>query len=60
MVEMDILHKGVVYDVSNVPQWKDGKHHGNLAGRDLTSVMPRSIHLESVLEGIPVVGKLVD
>ena len=52
--------KGVVYDVSNVPQWKEGKHHGNLAGRDLTSVMPRSIHLESVLEGIPVVGKLVD
>jgi len=32
--------KGVVYDVSNVPQWKGGKHHG--------------------LEGIPVVGKLVD
>ena len=28
--------KGVVYDVSNVPQWKGGKHHGNLAGRDLT------------------------
>ncbi len=52
--------KGVVYDVSNVPQWKGGKHHGNLAGRDLTSVMPRSIHLESFLEGIPVVGKLVD
>lgn len=52
--------KGVVYDVSAVPVWKGGKHHGNLAGRDLTSAMPRSIHMESVLEQIPVVGKLID
>lgn len=52
--------KGIVYDVSNVPVWKNGKHHGNLAGRDLTSAMPRSIHMESVLKDIPVVGKLVD
>lgn len=51
--------KGVVYDVSNVPQWKDGKHHGNLAGHDITPVMPRAIHGESVLKDLPVVGKLI-
>jgi len=50
--------KGVVYDVTNVPAWKNGMHNGNAAGMDLTDVITRSPHGESVLTKLPVVGKL--
>ena len=52
---------GTVYDVSGKDAWKGGKHHGNLAGRDLTDVLwNKSPHKDSVLSGLPVVGKLTD
>ncbi|WP_251574437.1 cytochrome b5 domain-containing protein [Limosilactobacillus agrestimuris] len=51
---------GTVYDVSGKDAWKGGKHHGNVAGKDLTDVLyNKSPHGDKVLKGLPVVGKLV-
>lgn len=51
---------GVIYDVSKVSRWKNGSHEGYSAGKDLTdSIKGKSPHGTSVLEGIPVVGKIV-
>lgn len=50
---------GTVYDVSGKDAWKNGEHHGNLAGRDLTDTLfNKSPHKDKVLKGLPVVGKL--
>lgn len=50
---------GVVYDVSNVPQWKDGEHNGMQAGNDLTEqINTLSPHGIKVLTKLPVVGTL--
>lgn len=52
---------GVIYDVSDVPQWKDGEHNGFTAGNDLTEqIKTISPHGVSKLTGLPVVGKLID
>ncbi len=52
---------GVVYDVSDVPEWKNGQHNGFSAGQDLTDAIKNtSPHGVSKLNGIPVVGKLAD
>jgi predicted heme/steroid binding protein len=51
---------GVVYDVTNVPAWKNGEHQNGLtAGKDLSKEILSSPHGKSVLENLPVVGKLV-
>lgn len=51
---------GTVYDLSAIPQWAGGKHHGNVAGQDLSKAILNSPHLKTVLPKLPVVGKLVD
>ena len=52
---------GIVYDVTNVPAWKNGMHNGNTAGQDLTDViMNQSPHGPKVLEKLDVVGKIVE
>lgn len=51
---------GTVYDVSAKAGWAGGKHHGNMAGKDLSNVLPHAPHKDAVLKGLPVVGKLVD
>jgi predicted heme/steroid binding protein len=52
---------GVIYDVTNVPQWKNGEHNGYSAGNDLTDIIKnKSPHGVKKLEGVPIVGKLVD
>lgn len=51
--------KGKVYDVSNSPYWKNGKHLGaHTAGHDLTMHIPNAPHNEDVLGGSEVVGEL--
>lgn len=51
---------GIVYDVSNKTAWTGGKHHGNVAGQDLTDTLyNKSPHGDKVLKGLPVVGKLI-
>lgn len=49
---------GIVYDVTNNSHWQGGKHHGNLAGRDLTEALKKSPHGDKVLANLKVVGKL--
>lgn len=50
-----------VYDVSHIPAWQDGKHHGNKAGMDLTDILFNySPHKDRVLAKLPVVGELVE
>jgi predicted heme/steroid binding protein len=49
---------GVIYDVTDVPQWANGTHNGNTAGKDLTDVIKSAPHGESVLAKLTVVGKL--
>ena len=50
---------GTIYDVSNVGPWQGGKHHGNVAGQDLSQAILKSPHLKSVLPKLPVIGKLI-
>lgn len=50
---------GVVYDVTNVPEWQGGRHNGYEAGRDLTNeIKNASPHGVAKLQGVPVVGTL--
>lgn len=50
---------GVVYDVTNIAAWAAGTHSGLAAGKDLTGAFA-SCHADpSVLEKLPVVGKLI-
>ncbi len=52
---------GVIYDVTNVPQWRNGDHNGFTAGHDLTEQIKNvSPHGLSKLTGLPVVGKLAE
>lgn len=50
---------GVVYDVTDLPAWKDGGHNGFEAGQDLTeAIKSQSPHGVSKLETLPIVGRL--
>ncbi len=50
---------GIIYDVTDVDPWKGGKHHGNVAGKDLSEVIGHAPHKHSVLAKLNEVGKLV-
>lgn len=50
---------GNVYDVTNNELWRNGKHGGYNAGKDLTAEIKKSPHGSSVLKDLPVVGKIV-
>ena len=51
---------GTVYDVTNVPEWKNGSHFGRFqAGADLSDAIKLSPHGVGKLDGVPVVGKYV-
>lgn len=54
-----IAVNGVVYDVSNVPQWQGGMHNGHKAGTDLTKAIASAPHGTRVLSGLPIVGKYI-
>ncbi len=52
---------GVVYDVTSIGAWKDGKHNGLTAGKDLTEeIKTMSPHGVSKLSKLDVVGKIVE
>lgn len=52
---------GLIYDFTDVAAWTGGKHHGNMAGNDLTDIIKnKSPHGLKVLEGKTVVGKIVE
>ena len=49
-----------VYDVTHIPAWQDGTHHGNKAELALTDVLfDYSPHKDRVLANLPKVGTLV-
>lgn len=51
---------GILYNVTDDSNWKKGSHNGYSAGRDLTdAISGESPHGTSVLDSVPVVGKLV-
>lgn len=35
-------YEGQVYDASSIPNWKENKNHGNLAGKDITDALKHS------------------
>ena len=48
---------GKVYDVTDVPQWKNGTHAGRFqAGADWTDALAQAPHSASMLDGVPIVG----
>ncbi|AUI72348.1 cytochrome b5 domain-containing protein [Companilactobacillus alimentarius] len=49
---------GIIYDVTDVDPWKNGEHHGNVAGKDLSEVIGHAPHKRSVLAKLNEVGKL--
>ncbi len=52
---------GVIYDVTDVPQWNRGSHNGQVAGNDLSDEIANlSPHGKKVLEKLPVVGRIGD
>lgn len=53
-----IAYQGIVYDVSNIPQWKNGTHNGEKAGTDVTNDISKSPHGEKVFSDLPQVGTL--
>lgn len=51
---------GVVYDVTQSKLWANGKHNGNIAGKDLSEAINKSPHGKGKLKNLPIVGKLTD
>ena len=52
---------GIVYDVTNVPEWQGGIHQGRIqAGRDLSEEIKKSPHGVSKLETVPIVGAYIN
>jgi len=50
---------GVIYDVSNAKNWENGIHKSGVkAGLDQTNMIGQSPHGDSVLQKLPVIGKL--
>ena len=52
--------EGIVYDVTNAAKWQNGSHYGVQAGTDCTTAISHSPHGTSVLDGLPIVGTLVE
>lgn len=42
-------YEGQVYDASSIPNWKENKNHGNLAGKDITDALKHSPHGAGVI-----------
>ncbi|HUH41601.1 MAG: cytochrome b5 domain-containing protein [Sulfurimonas sp.] len=54
-----IAYKGVVYDVTQSPLWKNGEHQKrHSAGADLTLILADAPHGEEVFKRYPAVGTL--
>jgi predicted heme/steroid binding protein len=52
---------GIVYDVTEISNWKNGSHNGFEAGKILSDeIKNKSPHGVSKLEGLPIVGKMAE
>jgi len=56
-----IVVDGIVYDVSEVGQWRSGSHFGFEAGSDVTEALQNvAPHGENMLNQAEVVGTIID
>ncbi len=56
-----IAYNGVVYDVTNAPNWRGGMHRDlHYSGLDLTRSLHKAPHSESVFQRVPPVGRLIE
>ena len=53
-----VAYKGYVYDVTDIPQWKNGEHNGQKAGTDVTEAISKAPHGASIFERLEIVGKM--
>ena len=54
-----VSYEGKIYDVSDSPKWKDGRHFGkHAAGSDLTQALAGAPHGPEVLERVRSVGEI--
>lgn len=55
-----LAHDGIIYDVTDVPQWSKGEHNGIKAGTDITGIIEKAPHgVKNLKLGTPV-GKIVE
>lgn len=55
-----IAYDGVIYDVTDDPNWSSGSHGGNMAGTDITEKLNNVSHGTSKLNTLEAVGKIID
>lgn len=54
-----VVVEGIVYDVTDSPEWPDGNHRGNQAGQDLTEeILGDSPHGTDVLDRFEAIGRI--
>ena len=54
-----VVVDGIVYDVTDSPQWTDGSHQGHQAGQDLTEeLLEDSPHGEGVMDDFEPIGRI--
>lgn len=51
---------GIIYDVTDHPNWNEGMHGKVSAGQDISQLLKNSPHGYSKLEGLKAVGKIVE
>lgn len=51
---------GNIYDVSAIPAWQAGEHNGAKAGSDISEEIAKAPHQTSKLDGLTVIGKVVN
>lgn len=55
-----IAYQGIVYDVTNAPNWRGGMHRDlHYPGLDLTRSLRKAPHDATVFQRVPRVGRLV-
>jgi predicted heme/steroid binding protein len=55
-----IVYEGKIYDVTDSPKWRDGRHFGkHAAGQDLTGAMKGAPHGDEVLARTTHVGQML-
>lgn len=56
-----IAYDGVIYDVSDAPNWRGGMHREmHYAGLDLTRSLRKAPHGVAVFQRVPRVGVLIE
>lgn len=53
-----VAFDGMIYDVTDHPQWTTGEHGGNMAGTDITEMLKAAPHGVSKLEELKKVGTI--